>query len=86
MQPTCKGKAGLAAYDGPKWIGGKALVDPRVLVFVQPGDAKVSTKEGVARIKCWINAGAIELPPTWEKPNYCIGSYVHTGSMLILLL
>lgn len=48
MQPTCKCKTGLAAYDGPKQIGGKALVDPRVLVFVQIGNAEISTKEGVA--------------------------------------
>lgn len=87
MRPTCKGKAGLAAYDGPKWIGGKALVGPRVLVFVQLGDAEVSTKEGVAWIKCWINAGAVELPPKWQRPNNSIGSYVHTdkGFALILL-
>lgn len=77
MRPTCKGKAGLAAYDGPKWIEGKALVDPRILIFIQLGNAKISTKEGVAWIKCRINDGAIELPPKTEWPNNSIGLHVH---------
>lgn len=62
------------------------MVDPRVLVLVQLGDAEVSTKEGVARNKCWINVGTIEFPPKRERPNNGMRSYVHTGEGVMLIL